>query len=183
MSHFTLIVELPAGTEVDDYEEEITRLLAPFDENERVDPYREYVDGTSPKDATYFNALRENGHFGDTPDDEVTWERYVAAHNERYAPEPEDEKNLMYVDVESGRAYELSTYNPNSKWDWWTIGGRWRGYFTHVEKLTPEDDDLLALTEKRWMNEGRELLIRPCDGGPIRLLDLEAMRDVAAARE
>ena len=22
----------------------------------------------------------------------------------------------------------LSTYNPNSKWDWYTIGGRWSGY-------------------------------------------------------
>lgn len=28
----------------------------------------------------------------------------------------------------------LSTYNPNSKWDWYVIGGRWSGYFPLKER-------------------------------------------------
>jgi hypothetical protein len=34
-------------------------------------------------------------------------------------------------DVEDGRIF--STRNPQAKWDWWTVGGRWTGYF----KLKP----------------------------------------------
>lgn len=30
---------------------------------------------------------------------------------------------------EAGKFYELSTYNPKSKWDWYTVGGRWTGFF------------------------------------------------------
>jgi hypothetical protein len=25
--------------------------------------------------------------------------------------------------------YEVTTYNPDSKWDWYTVEGRWSGYF------------------------------------------------------
>jgi len=28
--------------------------------------------------------------------------------------------------IESG---EMSTYNPQSKWDWYILGGRWKGFF------------------------------------------------------
>lgn len=28
-----------------------------------------------------------------------------------------------------GTGRVMSTYNPESRWDWWTIGGRWNGYF------------------------------------------------------
>jgi len=31
---------------------------------------------------------------------------------------------------------ELTTYNPASKWDWYTLGGRWSGYLP----LRPTDD-------------------------------------------
>jgi hypothetical protein len=30
---------------------------------------------------------------------------------------------------EEGEVREYSTYNPNSKWDWYELGGRWTGYF------------------------------------------------------
>lgn len=35
--------------------------------------------------------------------------------------------------VDSDGIYYLSTYNPDSKWDWYVIGGRWEGYFTNKE--------------------------------------------------
>jgi hypothetical protein len=33
----------------------------------------------------------------------------------------------MYADLIG--AYHWSTYNPKSRWDWWSLGGRWTGYF------------------------------------------------------
>ena len=34
----------------------------------------------------------------------------------------------------------LSTYNPNSKWDWYTIGGRWNNYSKHCPAKTTNED-------------------------------------------
>ena len=40
-----------------------------------------------------------------------------------------DQKGQRYEDGSGcgGTGKERSTYNPLSKWDWWTIGGRWSG--------------------------------------------------------
>lgn len=35
----------------------------------------------------------------------------------------------------------LSTYNPDSKWDWWVIGGRWSGFL--VLKERDEDGEIV----------------------------------------
>lgn len=38
-----------------------------------------------------------------------------------------------------GTGIQTSTYNPNSKWDWWTLGGRWDGsLYNKQEELNPE---------------------------------------------
>src|SRR5262245_57979732 len=133
MSHFTLVIELPVGTAAADYTTEAERLLEPFSENRRVAPYRDYEEAATPRDASLYAALREKGALHDVADEDVTWELYVNAYNERYCDGPDD-SDRRYVDPESGRVYTLSTYNPDSKWDWWSVGGRWRGYFTAVEK-------------------------------------------------
>jgi len=41
-----------------------------------------------------------------------------------------------------GTGKYLTTYNPNSKWDWWTIGGRWQG------DLDPDYDS--EKDERNW---------------------------------
>lgn len=104
MSHFTVLV---IG---DDYEKQ----LEPYDENIEVEPYKKHLDADDvdrmrehyevPKDAPLKDLVR---HMPDW----VGSEGGV------------DEKGL----------YRLSTYNPKSKWDWYSIGGRWTGFF----KLKP----------------------------------------------
>ena len=42
--------------------------------------------------------------------------------------EEEDEDEARWGLDEEG-VYRLTTYNPNSKWDWYEVGGRWTGYF------------------------------------------------------
>lgn len=83
--------------------------------------------------------------------------------------------------------YRLSLYkdencywvNPQKKWDWWTIGGRWRGRYQ--ARIDASEDDLI-LSDAAWMNESVEL--QPCavDGGRIRALRLDALREKASSK-
>ncbi len=40
-----------------------------------------------------------------------------------------------------GVPYSMSTYNPNSKWDWWVIGGRWEG------KTNPDGGNIITVED------------------------------------
>lgn len=180
MSHFTVIVELPAGTPPVLYEEKVTEALDRFDEDLEVPEYRSYWEEVKPQDHWSFKYVYGSEHMAfvhaePIAEDDVTWEQFIPAYNARYRADNDDEAFVEYDDVK-GRAFQMSTSNPDAKWDWWTIGGRWRGYFTAVEKMSSDDTELLLLSAPRWMNEGRELKQRACDGGPIRLLDLEGQR-------
>jgi hypothetical protein len=79
--------------------QDIEDLLAPYDENIEVEPY---IWKSREEAITY---VRENYKVEDKTDQEC-WE-YLA----------EDHKT-----DESGNIY--STYNPKSKWDWWSYGRR-----------------------------------------------------------
>lgn len=83
--------------------EDVEELLAPYDENTEVEPYVE-ENGDD-----YQTTLAEARKYTDAEDsDEVALSKWG------YGPEMFDEQ---------GR--RLTTYNPLSKWDWWTIGGRY----------------------------------------------------------
>lgn len=82
-------------------EQKIEDLLAPFDENKSVDPYIIYSRDEAIKRA------REMDFKG-----------------------TDDEAYAMMIDGREtdadGNIY--STYNPDSKWDWYEIGGRFKGH-------------------------------------------------------
>ena len=117
------------------------------------------------KEAALFHALPEP----------VTWEALFDVYQIAYPGEDRDRE----VD-EDGRGYRVTTYNPDSKWDYWRIGGRWGGSF-------PFDPDFASevLTPERGWDSPDKLKLLSCDGGPKRALDLGKMRDDAAeeARE
>lgn len=56
-------------------------------------------------------------------------------------------------------------YNPNAKWDWFTIGGRWRGML-EVKLDTPLSD---------IVREGREYKHTEADGTRLKYIDHESM--------
>lgn len=64
-----------------------------------------------------------------------SWEDVVRLYNEKWHPgneiavQGDVSTNRLQYEEESGRAYEWSTYNPDAKFDYWRIGGRWGGYF------------------------------------------------------
>ena len=87
-------------------DQEIEELLAPYDEKIDVEPYiwktrREAIDYARKY---YKSAMDET--------DDECWEMMAEGRETD----------------ESGNIY--STYNPKSKWDWWTEGGRYSGCLT-----------------------------------------------------
>ena len=66
---------------------------------------------------------------------------------------PESAKEGDRYDDESGcggTGRVMSTYNPESKWDWWTVGGRWNGYFKPEWDPTKDEANL----EECWHCKG-----------------------------
>lgn len=109
--------------------------LEQYDENLEVEPYVKYTKQEAieeekdrhthrynqarqiPRDQ---NLLEKNIQIllkGETLTDEEAWE---AVKNWGY--DIDEEENL------------LTTYNPDSKWDWYAIGGRWNGFLPLKEK-------------------------------------------------
>jgi hypothetical protein len=117
--------------------------LAPFDEDLRVEPYHRYLK---------------------------SWE--VAAMAEHYGRRSEETAELAArmphwrgeaggVDDE-GRLYSVCQANPDGKWDWYEIGGRWDGAVPEnavvardlAKKLTAKRIPFSLLTpDGRWLDQ------------------------------
>ena len=88
-------------------------------------PYKDY------EDAPAFDVERNrwNWPYCVAAEDGLTIDpenlRPVAEHLQ--AKWPEAASSYQYEE-ETNRIYDWTTYNPNSRWDWWVVGGRWTGY-------------------------------------------------------
>ncbi|MDD7755241.1 MAG: hypothetical protein PUJ51_12170 [Clostridiales bacterium] len=118
MSHFTVAVFTePNGKTVDE-------LLAPYDENIVVEPYidktkEEIIQSAKETKDRILTRLKENPNY-----ELDSWE-------EDYINAKTDEE-LYNQGIWEDEEYDengnhLTNYNPKSKWDWYQIGGRWRG--------------------------------------------------------
>ncbi len=106
MSHYTVAVFM---TKPDN--RTLSKLLAPYDENKPVVPY---VYETK---ARLIKAQKEHLRRSGGNPSEMTKEQLYQEAIKWHGAEPE-------MINESGDL--LTTYNPESKWDWWEIGGRWK---------------------------------------------------------
>lgn len=189
MTHFTVLV-------CADGPDDVERLLAPYDENLDVAPYRSYEEG-SPADYWLYKSYKEDWEKAlKTPEgqdkeleararvflklaDPPTWEEIAWLVNSSREGD-DDEKLLVDKDFPGGsaRAYTMSTYNPESRWDWYAIGGRWGGSFRYkagcAEQVLNADRGPAA----SW--EAPQITPLHCDGGPVRALDIQATREEAA---
>ncbi|MCG3193053.1 MAG: hypothetical protein DIJKHBIC_02302 [Thermoanaerobaculia bacterium] len=100
MSHFACLVTGP----------NIEAQLAPFDEALETEPSKVYLNTTELADIA--------AHYRLDPNDR----RAIVAHMEDW--------NGREGGVDRRGVYGLSTSNPDAKWDWWEVGGRFRGFFT-----------------------------------------------------
>lgn len=127
MSHFMVLV----------IGEDIEGQMAPYDENLEVAPYWTLkYDPSVPGAADQFEA-RETREWLDSralPADggsESTPESYAPTAEQVLAAWKakgwlDDDEPLK---VEDGKLWYQTTYNEDSKWDWYSLGGRWTGFW------------------------------------------------------
>jgi len=71
-------------------------------------------------------------------------------------------------------------HNPNSKWDWWEVGGRWGGYFPVKENPSQEYKPVTRPAAK--FRDPDEPMPNKADSILIQDLDVERARDEAETR-
>jgi hypothetical protein len=107
MSHYFLGVIIPPDTPIEGVEAAITKLLARYDERVEIDPYKLRLSGAQVEEMASF--------YGFDPKDLAA----CGAHLEDWTS--------LEGGVDEEGLYMWTTYNPEARWDWYTIGGRWCG--------------------------------------------------------
>lgn len=130
MSHFAVGIVIPKSVvESNEIEEYISEKMEKYNENNEVKPYIEYEKS---KKAEYLSErIKELKGYMKKP--EIYNIDAVEEELSRYNNMTPDE----YWDAEYSKSWYnkdengniISTYNPNSKWDWYVIGGRWDGLY------------------------------------------------------
>ena len=153
MSHFTVITVHKDG-------EDPTDILAPFQENNMGDCPEEYLEferELSMKEAIELKEqtiakmkqrLAEGGFV--KPEDLKDWQKNKPGDQirdtdlwlKKYIPIYEQMSVKEFITEAEGYAWDEEQQgfgymtNPNSRWDWYQMGGRWRGYFKPKEGAT-----------------------------------------------
>lgn len=141
MSHFiTLVFTKEDGKTVEE-------LLAPFDEGIVYAPYVKYTREEAIAEVRREIEDYKNGLYAEYLADPKEYENHC--NNERHInylrnefPKKlkwtddecyEDMRNRFNEDMVKPNGDLLSTYNLNSKWDWYSIGGRWNKYIKTLD--------------------------------------------------
>ena len=141
MSHFTtlVLVEKKNQTE-EEILNEVEKLLEPFDENLEVDPYTTEcacIGNKAYNEAfEYTNSVKHIDEYRKEywqlpPEERPKWKDFISDFEQILEEKMKNHPLYRKPDPDCSRCngtgkYE-TTYNPNSKWDWWEIGGRWDG--------------------------------------------------------
>lgn len=108
----------------------------------------------------------------------------------------EQPTHYFETDAEGNVTRVICHTNPNAKWDWWQVGGRWAGFFqlkgeyaeairhrrALLEKGLPIPESLLQKLEgiehgqRSWTNADEILKVCRVDAAPKGAIDFEAMR-------
>lgn len=129
MSHSTVMVVVHA----DDAKSAMSQAelaLEPFDENLEVEPYFNEVTDDDVKSATDYCTEHDVEGVGPLPvtgNEEALKDWTIRAVGAYWLDSPE---SGAYKD---GKYGYMNTYNPDSRWDWYKLGGRWRGFFQTKE--------------------------------------------------
>lgn len=144
MSHYLV------GVIVNDINDilEVTNILAPYNENMEVEPY-------------IYKTKAELIARGKANKEKYSHNEDIADWMKPYLEATTDEE-LYKLEIEGCAENEIdengnlvSTYNPNSKWDWYAIGGRWDDGNNVIQikdfKLYDSlDNGTIALYKRAW---------------------------------
>jgi hypothetical protein len=158
MSHYTVMV---IGDDVD-------WILEPYNESLEVEPY---IDQTKEELHKEFMACYGRIYAENKP------EGLLDAFEELTLSL--DGVNAKWLDKWNGQKLDkhgnaLTTYNPDSKWDWYQVGGRWSG------SLILKSNRKGKLGSKSWANENEEIPSGRADVAFKKDIDWDAMNKEAA---
>ena len=146
MTHFTVGIIVPSH-ELSNLQAFIAEQMAPYDESTEVEPYVSYsveqAQADLTRDITRFERIIER------QDANYNLEK-CQEHLEKLRVTTPDEKYREYVEYHehfNGKGEPTSTYNPESKWDWYVIGGRWDGWINDRDTSNNAVSDNIATTE------------------------------------
>ena len=146
MTHFTVGIIVPSN-ELSNLQGFIEDQMAPFDENIKVEPYVSYsveqAKADIARDITRFERIIER------QDANYNLEK-CQEHLEKLRTTTPEEKYREYIEYhehfdDDGKP--TSTYNSDSKWDWYVTGGRWDGWVNDREASNRAVADNIATTE------------------------------------
>lgn len=171
MSHFAVMV---IGQNVEEQ-------LAPFHEFECTGFDNQYV---RDEDVTDELVSKMTGDDAMSLEDALGWygleEKTVESEED---VDKTDTHKYGYAVVKDGQLIKaVNRTNPNKKWDWWVIGGRWSGALKLKQNYRPTEN-LHVTTEVGPVNDDGDLY---CDQAMKSNIDLEGMRSesgIAAAIE
>lgn len=171
MSHFFTVVLVPVGADVESI---VDKRLAPYDESIEVDEYDRNcgcIGSVAHRDARV-SATKKVGksiaelrdEYWKIPENErPEWKdwnaEYVHAEDEEFTKHPMKSKHDPECFMCRGTGTYRSTRNPESKWDWFEIGGRWDGEIPGNRVLASKlSNDLLphavVTPDGKWHEQG-----------------------------
>jgi hypothetical protein len=146
MTHFTVGIILPHGA--NDAEGFIAEVMEPYFEHSDAEPYVCYTLEQATADiAGTINRLeliisRNEPHY------DIEKCRQQLDELRAKTPQQKYEEYLRYHEQFNEHGEPVSTYNPDSKWDWYVIGGRWDGWINDLDTSRESLADNTALTEE-----------------------------------
>jgi len=130
MSHFTVMV----------FGDDVESLLEPYNENKEVPEYARKKVSEKEKEDFINYYIKKDENLKNLTFDEL------------YKLNGSDWNDNTWRYNSEGVLEEFSTYNPDSKWDWYSEGGRWDGFFKlkngkRANKALKKDIDFNAMKE------------------------------------
>lgn len=150
MSHFSVMI---IGSNVDEQMER-------YSENLEVPEYSRVLPEDEKEDMLKY--YREMGKISDD-----------ATFDECYEQFGEEWNGGSWRKDDDGVWNIYSTYNPESKWDWYVEGGRWGGFIHHFKDSIKEilDEDDYTIDEN-----GKLCILKEINAVPKKYIDFDAMR-------
>jgi hypothetical protein len=146
MTHFTVAIIVPH--EVRDIDAFITQQMEPFDENAEVPTYVAYSIEQAAEDLKNTIRRLELIVSRNEPHYNLDACREQLVQFRQTTPEEHYQERLRFHERFNDEGEPVTTYNPDSKWDWYVVGGRWDGWINDRETSAELVTDNLATTEQ-----------------------------------
>jgi hypothetical protein len=146
MTHFTVGIIVPQG--IKHVESFIGGLMEPYFEHDDAPPYVCYSLEQAAADLASAIHRLELIIERNEPFYDIAKCRDILARLRTTTAQEKYDEYIKYVEDYDDQDRPISTYNPDSKWDWYVIGGRWDGWINDKEASSESVGDNSATTEE-----------------------------------